>query len=177
MADNLIEAADAIRASVRNTRQLLEYADALEQVGALDQAVEEAKRAANAAREEAVAAKAELAQLKEDAAAAKKKAKADLANAETYAANVVAEAQEAAAKVIVKAKEEAAVVRATADADAGIAKAQIQAEISDLQTNMIATSNAYKEKSAAIVDKQKELERLDGLIEKAKAQIATLLNA
>jgi DNA anti-recombination protein RmuC len=170
-----IQAADAIRASIRSYRQLAEYADMLEKVGSLENAEKEALAAANKARAEA----------------AKQKAKADEyeALAKSIESNSVAitkAAQETASQIIQDAEEKAGAEIAKAKARAEViihnATAVLTEKNRRLEEQADARTAALKDIEAACLeleqrrdDARQELEVLDGKLAATKAAIANLL--
>ena len=157
MASDLIKAADDARRLLRGFTALAQVAEALEQVGQLEQRGVEAQ-----ARLDALLPQIEVA--KTDVLVAKGKAKQITADAEEKATKLVAAAEVSATKTVVKAEDEAQAKQMLAE--------RSLAQAADREAAALASAARALETRDALL---KECEALEVRLAKAQASVAKLL--
>lgn len=172
---SLNAAADAIRASIRQYKQLAEYADAIERIGSLEQAEKDAKAAADVARAELAGVQKSLSDAKDKLKAAKDMIEAEAAARAQLAAESIRRAQEEAVAIKERAKTDAEVILINATARGASDKALLDAKISEVSASLNRKNAELAEVAALRDDAQKELDRLNARIDDAKARIAAIL--
>lgn len=171
---DLINAADAIRASIKHFKALTEYADALEKVGQLDQQASE------------IFARIDI--LKTEEEREKLKAGKVLAEAKETAQVIVTKASVQAESLAAEAKEEAAKVRATArrtaeklEAEALAAReARNQAasqRLNELQLQLNELQTLANTAVAVRAEAERGLSDIRAKTEQLKAQYANIFNS
>lgn len=169
------DAADVLKRSASKYKSLMDAAAALDEVGSLDQAAEEAKKAAEAARAEILQVQSELGaskdELKEHKAKVAALKKADQAKAD----ELMQSAQDDAKAIIDAANATAAQIKADAQLNIESLLAQGragQAELGRVVEEQKATLQQIEQAKEA---KLKEIVDLESRLSKVQANIARLL--
>lgn len=172
----LINAADAIRASIRQYKALNEFADALEKVGQLEQMELEIKARITKHQADEAAAKLSAGKAQEKVKAAEQRAEDIKAAALSEANQLVADAKAEASKVRSTAKSQAAKALADAVLAVGVREAEAAHKVALAEEQL---TDARRGANEAIADKavaERELAELRSKIEQLKTQYATLFN-
>ena len=169
------DAADALRRHAVKYEGLMSAAKALEEIGSLEQAAEEAQAAALTAKDELKTLQDEVAKAKDALKAKKQKAEEQQAMAKAAAELIVGNAKTAAAEIQDNANALAVTIKsqAQAKADQSLAGASRRAE------ELFETQRQLTESIAALeltlAAKTQEAEDIEARLAKAQAQIAKLL--
>jgi chromosome segregation ATPase len=172
-----INAADAIRASIRNDRALLEYADELEKVGSIEQAAQEANAANAKAKAELEKTKEQLNESKQALADFNDSARLKVLESEAVAAEVIDKAQAEATDIRNKAKERANGTIKQAEAKASQLVVGAEAKLAEMTATLAETEKQLKAAEKATKRAVEELAVINAKIEQAKLAVANVFNA
>lgn len=170
-----ITAAETIEALANQYRAMVEAADMLKQIGSLENAVVEAKKAIEAAAVERDAAQAEVAQAKADAKKAKEKTAEFYASINATADEIRAKAAADVEQMIAAAEVRADGIVAQAQQEAAAAMSGLADKKARLAKDVETLVAQVDQKSAELVARSVEVADLEKRLEKAQAQIAKLL--
>lgn len=170
-----IRLADSIDRQARVFQAFIDVASELREIGSLEQATIEAKKAATAARAESAAAEAELKKAKDDAKKAKDKVDDILAAADAKGNAIIADYQLKADKLLTEAGIAAAGIAIKA-AETGEARAAaLRAECLDLSEKRDALLKEAAGLRASIEGLTNEADDAEKRLAKVQAQIDKLL--
>lgn len=171
----LIAAADAVRASIRQYKQLANFADALENLGSIEQAVKENTVKLESLRKEVslvqgniTIANAQLENTIKQAATVKAEAKEVLDAANKQANDIVFIAKQ-------NAQAEGKTIVEKAQAKAREVIEQAESKVLDVQAKEAEIISATAQAVKALEEKQKELAELEVKINEIKSQASRLL--
>jgi uncharacterized coiled-coil protein SlyX len=163
------DAADAIKRQLKTMEQWAFAAQALEEIGSLDNATKEAQSALAAAQKERDAAKVEATKAKDAAKDAKLKVEAMLLTAEKDAEEIVRAAQEKANAVeaTAKSKAEEALALAKTNSEALYAAARLKADnigvdLAKKQQTLDAINDQIKDAEDRLAKATKQLDAIKG---------------
>ncbi len=171
-----IHAADAIRASIRNTKALLDYADTLEKVGSIEQAEKEAIAATNKARQELAETAEQLSLMKELLMNAEASFKAKKAELEESEAQLIASAQSEAADIKAKAKAQSTKTINDAENQAKVITAQAYDYLHKLEENLATAKQEFKDLIQNKQRAEEDLAAINAKIEHAKLLVNNVFN-
>lgn len=172
---NKITAAEHIERLAVQYQAMVDAAAALKEIGSLENATQEAQKAADVARKEAQAAKAEAQKAKDKIAAAEQQAAETLAAAQVEAAMITAEAKQSGDNVVMRAQQEAARIIEKATKDVADASAGVAGRVAELTTAKLRLEQNIAALQDAITAKTGEADAIEARLAKAQAQIAKLL--
>lgn len=175
MDQKLQEAADAIRRAAKMYENFQIAAQALDRVGSLEQAEQEATARTEAAKREAEIAKAELGAITEETEDAIAKRDGVIADTNAECARILASAEAAAQEKMAQAGENAQAIVREAQSNAASIVAAARAEANGIHDSVAAAAAAKDAAEVARDAAQRELDELNGKIQAAKEQIAKLL--
>lgn len=171
----LIAVADAVRASIKQYKQLANFADALENLGSIEQAVAENQAKLETLRKEVclvqgnlTIANAQLDNTLKQSETVKAEANVLLDNANKQANDIVFMAKQNA-----QAEGKTIVEKAHAKAKEAITQAELK--VSDAQAKEAEILNATKQASEALEARHKELADLEVKMNELKSQASRLL--
>lgn len=166
---------DAVRKLVRLIEPLGQVADALDKVGALENAIKEHERDLKKLADQK--AKAELNAITAEAKvdAAREQAAKEVAAAQSVAEKIVVDAQSEAVAIKDKAKTGADALIARATADAASAKASLNAQIGELQAKLAGLQGEVEAAGKARDAAAAELEEIEKKVAAAKSKLKAFL--
>lgn len=169
--NQFIEAADAIRTIVKRLEGFQLAANALEQIGSIDQAAKEAQAARAKAVKEADKAKDELAAVEAAMVAAKERVALTLAEANVRASALTAQAAADADKIATAAA--AAMAKAQAEHQASLAAfaAEVKAEVAKHKDIAKKAKDKAEALEAEIAEKQGQLDSLNAMLAEIKTKL------
>jgi hypothetical protein len=170
----LIYAADAIRASIRQSKALLEYADVLEKVGSIEQAEKEAILATNNAKKDFNETAEQLSLMKELLANAVNSSKKEKSSLEESLNEMKAAADAEIQALKAKAKQQANKTILDAEVKADSIVDGAQTKLVEIQ-NALATTKEELQKTIEIKQRaEDDLAAINSKIEQAKALVSNV---
>lgn len=170
-----IYAADAIRATVRDTKALLEYADELEKIGSIEQAAQEARVATAKAREQLDLTNGMVVKAKGELEAVEAQIKAKAAEQEHLSKSILETAQNEAQSIRENATNRAVRIITEAESKAKTIEQEHVGNLNKIKEQSRATSSALKK---TIDNKEKaevELSAINGKLAEARSKISQFL--
>ena len=166
-----IEAADAIRTIAKRLEGFQIAAQALEQIGSVDQAAKEAQAARDKAVKEAEKAKANLNYITEQIVAAEATKAALLADTKVAADAMLAEAESNASRALAKTKDEILAAREAYNVSLKASIDEAKGEVAKQKDRASKAKEKADEIEAEIVAKQGQLDSLNAMLAELKAKL------
>lgn len=166
--------AEAIDRQAKTYQSVIDAAAALKEIGSLENAAKDYRKAADAALADLDAAKEEVKKVKAEQAKAKEKADAIVSKANDQALEVLREAEQKGQAMADAAAARAAEILSRAEQDAAMQRAGIAGQVAQLTSTKVAIEQDVATLQGVKDSLKLEAEDLEKRLSKAKAQLEKL---